>query len=94
VKTDEKLDQLAEKLEQIDSRINSIDTTLVKQAGQLEHHIYRTDLAERHLRTLERELKPVKKHVEQVSGVLKFFGGIAVLGGIVKVILEIATYFS
>lgn len=94
MKTEEKLDKIVEKLEQIDSRIDSVDVTLVRQAGQLEHHIYRTDLAEKHLKTLEKQIKPIQKHVDQVSGILKFFGALAVLGGIVKAAIEIASFFS
>jgi tetrahydromethanopterin S-methyltransferase subunit G len=94
VKTEEKIDRIVEKLDQIDGRIDNIDVTLVKQAGQLEHHIYRTDLAEKHLRTLESDLKPVQKHVEMVNGFLKVVGGIAVLMGMFKAGIEILNFFS
>lgn len=93
MKTEEKIDRIVEKLEQMDSRLDCIDVTLVKQAGQLEHHIYRTALAEKHLRHLEAQIKPIEKHVIILNGVLKFIGGIAVLVGMIKAIVELINLF-
>ncbi|HEY0750142.1 MAG TPA: hypothetical protein VGD26_03240, partial [Chitinophagaceae bacterium] len=78
-----------EKLDKISEHLNSIDVTLAKQAVQLEHHIYRTDLAEEHLKRLEQEIKPMKKHVEQVNGALRLLGGLAVVAGFVKAVVEV-----
>lgn len=49
---DSKFEKVGDKLDGIERRVDSIDTTLVKQAEQLEHHIKRTDL-------LEGMIKPV-----------------------------------
>ena len=87
MKVDEKLDKIVED-------ISEIKVTLAKQAEQLEHHIYRTDLAEDHIKALETKLSPIEKHVTQVSGVLKFFGLVGVLAGIVKAIIEAVKFFS
>lgn len=89
----ERLDRLEEKLDEkldkIDTKLSSIDVTLAKQASQLEHHIYRTDLAEQHLKKLEEEFRPVKAHVERLNGVLKFIGLLSTLAGIGKLFLEL-----
>lgn len=78
------------KLDKIEERLSSIDVTLTKQASQLEHHIYRTDLAEKHLSMLEQELKPVKRHVAMIDGILKGLGVlstiVAIAAGIAKVL--------
>jgi len=93
----EKLDKLEqkldEKLDKIHEKLSSIDVTLVKQNKDLEYHILRTTLAEEHLKILESEIKPIQKHVTQISGVLKFFGLLAVLGGIAKAVIEVAEFF-
>jgi archaellum component FlaC len=86
---DRRLEKIDEKLDKLDEKLNSVDVTLAKQAQQLEHHIYRTDLAEEHLRKLESELKPIKIHVERLNGVLKFIGILSTFAGIGKLILEL-----
>lgn len=86
-------EKLEHKIDEINEKLSSIDVTLTKQASQLEHHIYRTDLAEENINVLREELKPVQKHVQQVSGVLKFFGLLAVFAGIIKAIVEVYKLF-
>jgi len=77
-----KLDKLDTKLDKLDGRIASIDTTLVKQQEQLEHHIYRTTLAEENISLLRKELKPIESHVNAVGGALKLVGLVGVVVGI------------
>jgi archaellum component FlaC len=72
----DKLTKVDEKLEKIEERLTSIDITLAKQHEQLAHHIFRTDLAEKHLELLEQEIKPVKNHVEMVNITLKVIGAV------------------
>jgi cob(I)alamin adenosyltransferase len=87
VKTDEKLDKIVED-------ISEIKVTLAGQAADIKYHIKRTDLAEEHLRKLEDELKPVQKHVEQLNGILKAVGGLAVLASIIKAGIEVAKFLG
>lgn len=87
-------DQLHEKLDRIEERLGSIDTTLAKQHLQLEHHIYRTGLAEENLKVLHSELKPVKAHVAQMSGAFKLFGIGATLVTVAAGIFKILSFFS
>lgn len=74
---EEKLDKIEEKVDRIESKISNIDITLAKQAKDLEHHIYRTDLAEENLDILRKEIEPVKKHVAIMDASLKVIGAIA-----------------
>lgn len=74
---EEKLDKIEEKVDRIESKISNIDVTLAKQAKDLEHHIYRTDLAESNIEMLRSEMQPVKKHVALMDASLKVIGAIA-----------------
>lgn len=86
----EQLDKIEEKVDRIESKISSIDITLAKQAKDLEHHIYRTDLAESNIELLRSEIEPVKKHVALVDASLKVIGAIATIAtfvlGVVRLI--------
>ena len=70
----EQLDKIEEKVDRIESKISSIDVTLAKQAKDLEHHIYRTELAEENLELIRKEMIPVKKHVALMDASLKVIG--------------------
>ena len=73
----EQLDRIEEKVDVVENRISNIDVTLAKQAKDLEHHIYRTDLAEQQIELLRGEIQPIKKHVYLVDATLKVIGAIA-----------------
>ncbi len=73
----EQLDKIEEKLDKVEDKLSSIDVTLVKQAKDLEHHIFRTDLAETNIELLRAEMQPVKKHVALMDATLKVIGAIA-----------------
>jgi HJR/Mrr/RecB family endonuclease len=73
----EQLDKIEEKVDRIESKISSIDVTLAKQAKDLEHHIYRTELAEENLELIRKEMIPVKKHVALMDASLKVIGAIS-----------------
>lgn len=83
-----------EKLDKIVEEIGEIKITLAEQAEQLKHHIYRSDLNEENIEILRNEVKPVLKSHERLNGVLKFFGAIAVVAGIIKAAAEVVSLFS
>ncbi len=72
----QQLDRIEDKITVVDQRINSIDITLAAQHSQLVEHIKRTAI-------LERELKPVNKHVQQMQGAGKLLGLLALIASIV-----------
>lgn len=86
----EQLDKIEEKIDRIEDRISNVDVTLAKQAKDLEHHIYRTSLAEENLDLIRQEMVPVKKHVALVDATLKVIGAIssftAFIFGVLKLI--------
>jgi predicted nucleic acid-binding Zn-ribbon protein len=73
----DQLDKIEAKVEKIEDSISNIDVTLARQAKDLEHHIYRTSLAEENIELLRTELQPVKKHVALVDAGLKLVGALA-----------------
>lgn len=94
MKVDEKLDKIVDKLELIDRRLDNVDVTLGQQSEQLKHHIYRSDLNEENIEMLRTEAKPVIKAYEQFGGMLKLIGGLAIVAGLVKAVIEISSFFS
>ncbi len=72
----QQLDRIEKKLDIVDGRLGSIDVTLAGQHEQLIVHIKRTDI-------LERELKPISRHVQQVQGAAKLLGLLALIASIV-----------
>ena len=62
-------------------RLGSIDVTLAKQEVHLAEHIRRTQI-------LEDDMVPVKEHVQQVNGIIKFIGLLSILATIIGTILS------
>lgn len=73
----EQLDKIEAKVDFIEEKISSIDITLAKQAKDLEHHIYRTELAEENINIIRQEMQPVKKHVALMDAGLKVMGALS-----------------
>jgi molecular chaperone DnaK (HSP70) len=86
----DQLDKIEAKVDLIEEKISSIDVTLIKQAKDLEHHIYRTELAEQNLDLIRQEMVPVKKHVALMDASLKVIGA---LSSLAMFILGVAKMF-
>ena len=86
----EQLDKIEAKVDLIEEKISSIDVTLAKQAKDLEHHIYRTELAEQNLELIRQEMVPVKKHVALMDAGLKIIGA---LSSVAMFLLGVAKMF-
>jgi chromosome segregation ATPase len=88
----EQLTKIEEKLDKVDEKLSSIDVTLAKQAKDLEHHIYRTSLAEENIELLRTELQPVKRHVALMDASLKVIGAlasaVAFILGVIKILFN------
>jgi len=85
----EQLDKIEEKVDRIESKISNIDVTLAKQAKDLEHHIYRTDLAESNIELLRTEMQPVKKHVALMDAGLKIIGALSSIFMFIMGVIEV-----
>ena len=81
------------KLDKIEERLDSIDGTLIKQNKDLEHHIFRTELAEQNIEMLRIEFKPIQKRYEAVNVIFKIVGmfatGLGLIVGLAKVVTAI-----
>ena len=76
---DKKLERIEVKLDGLSEHLSSIDVTLAAQHVSLRDHIRRTEI-------LETELKPIKAHVDRVSGALKLITLLAALATILEAI--------
>lgn len=76
---DKRLDRIENKLDKIADAQSEMNSTLASQHVSLEDHIRRTNI-------LESEIKPLKKRVNMVDGVLRFLGVIAILAGIYQAV--------
>jgi len=72
---EEKLDKLQNSIEKVDKRLHVIEKHLAVYNNQLEVHIKRTEL-------LEEDVKPIKKHVNQVDGIIKFLIVLSTISGL------------
>lgn len=90
----DKLDKIDNKVDKIDESVHSIDKTLISQAKQLEIHILRTNLAEENIEILRSQVKPLEKHVAEVSGMLKLIKWSGVVIGIIAGIVKIRQFFG
>lgn len=73
----DKLDRIELKLDDLSEHLTSIDKTLSAQQIILDMHIKRTEL-------LEETVEPIKNHITQLKGVIKFIYLIAGLAGILE----------
>lgn len=85
----ETIKMIMDRLDRLDSHLSGIDKTLVKQEANLEKHMLRTDQNETMIQIIAEDIKPVKKHVTQVEGILKFIGLISLILGIALSIIKI-----
>ena len=74
---DKRLERIEAKLDDTNEHLSSIDVTLAKQHVSLAEHMRRTSL-------IEEELKPIKKHVDMVQGIIKFLLSVGALTGILE----------
>lgn len=84
------------KLDKVDERLSSIDVTLVKQNAELEHHIYRTDLAEKRLDILQSQIEPLSTFKNRLDGAFRVIGmvgtGVGIVIGLIKSLEIIAKF--
>lgn len=85
-----KLDKISEKLEVIVETQVEMGKVQVAQAADLKHHIYRSDLNEKHIRIIEAKVEPLTEFHSKFNGIMKFVGmiatSVAMVAGVVKII--------
>lgn len=86
------LDKLETKFDRMGGRLDSMDHTLIRNTASLEEHVRRTELAENSINDIRQDLKPIKKHVAVMEGMLKAFGILATAVSIAIGIFKIAEF--
>lgn len=89
----DKVDKLDSKIDSISSDIVEIKVTSARHDENLKLHMRRSDLAEEGINLLKEELKPIKKHIHSVDGIVRFImvssGILGAIGGILKLFKRI-----
>jgi len=91
--------KLFDRLEKLDDRLDSIDKILVAQNETLKHHVYRSDLQEDRLdkheiytentiKDVQKQIEPIKQHVNRVDGALKLLGLLSTIIGVTAAIYK------
>lgn len=74
---DKRLERIEKKVDDSNDHLASIDATLSAQHVSLKEHMRRTAL-------LEADIRPIKRHVDMMSGALKLLGAVALIVGIIE----------
>jgi hypothetical protein len=80
---------LNKKLDRLDERLDGIAVLQAIHTEQLKEHMRRSDLLEKRIEQVDRELKPVEEHVVVVNGVFKLAGVLSTLLAIALAIKEL-----
>lgn len=82
-------EQVVNKLEKVAQDLSDIKIILEKQQGELNMHMYRTDLLEKSHEDLGNRVSPLETKNNYFDGALKGIGVIASVAGLFYVIIEI-----
>lgn len=82
--SDDILKDIQTKVNKISDDMTDIKITSAKQQVSLDEHVRRTELLEKGQEILFGEMVPIKAHINQMSGVLKFLG---ILGSVATFVL-------
>ena len=74
--TPEQLERVLDKLDSIDARLDTMSNVQVRQASSLDEHMRRTEI-------LEKEMMPIKAHINLTAAVAKIITVMAALVGFV-----------
>lgn len=78
---EKKLDEIQK---ETNDRLSTIEKVLIVQETNLQQHMKRSEYLEKLVEKVEeRDLKPIRKHVNQVEGGFKFLGVVSLVIGII-----------
>lgn len=75
---DKRLERMEQKMDDQNDHLASIDITLSAQHAVLKEHIRRTE-------ALEKDIKPIKRHVYMVQGAAALITLMGIIAGIIEV---------
>jgi len=82
-------DRIAGQLDKLSEEVSEIKQILTKQQGELNMHIYRTELAEEGIELLSKRVSPLETKNNYLDGSLKFIGVVSSVSGLLWVLVEI-----
>ena len=88
------MSNIDDKLEEIKTHLSNIDITLVRNTVSLETHVKRTEMAEDRITQVEKDIKPLQKHMSEINGVLRFLGLIGIIIGAAAGLATILHYLK
>lgn len=74
--------RIPNKLDEIIDKLNGVNISIARIEVDVAHHIKRTDL-------LEQQVEPMKKHADELAGVVKFLK----LAGVIIALIEAVRMF-
>lgn len=87
-------DQVVNKLENVSKDLYDIKLILEKQQGELNMHMYRTDLLEKSHEILKERVSPLETKNNYFDGALKGIGVVASIAGLFYILIEIVKSLS
>ena len=72
----EQMKSLNGKMDSLSEHMGRIDSTLVKNTSDIEHHISRSDAIQERVEQVASELRPITKHVERIKSIVWFLGAL------------------
>lgn len=88
------LNRIESKVDKLDERLDSAEKVAIKQEGNLELHMKRSDLLEQSQSELQEYVKPILKVYTVAWGIVKIVGAIAVLVGMAAGVVKILEHIS
>lgn len=85
----DKLDEMSDKQDKLNETHSEMKIDLSEVRKDLNYHIKRTDMLEQYYKELAAEIKPLNQRYQQMNGILKALGIIALLAGILASIAKI-----
>jgi len=88
------MEKLHSKLDDLHEAVDEIKQVQVAQAKDIEHHIYRTGLAEERLDYLEEMWDRLKTHLDRIEGAVRMAAGVGSLIGISWIVIQIINHLK
>lgn len=76
---DRRDNRIPAKLDEISDKLSDINISIARIEVDIAHHIKRTDL-------LEKQVEPMKKHADELTGVIKFLKLLALIIGLIEAV--------
>lgn len=90
--SDDRFNRLEQKIDVIATKQSDIFIVLTDQHATLREHMKRSKANEEAVELIRKEIKPIQKHVDMISGGLKFIGILALLGTVLSGIIDLLNY--